>query len=515
MKFFRLLAALTIAVIPVLAGNEVASEKPASGDLAGTWHVTYTNGAVRTYLVGPDDTVKFLEENRQASIQRDREILVQFEDGKSECWTLGVERLFVEHWNPAAGYPDGSPTEIGIGVRDAGRQACRHGNAAGGVTDGLVGYWSFDSGDARDDSGNGHDGDVAGCTAVNDLSGRWKAAHYRFDGRHGHIAVPHDDAFNFGNGAFTLACWVKTTAETVTGDLRDDLVTKGDATIRGFSLSLVENHLAFIFGWQQGYFGTTPVNDGEWHHLAAMRTPEGKVFLYLDGKPEPIGRTGWGRNVDRAGTDDVTTQDPLLIGKHGCLQVSFFTGELDEVRIYDRALSESEVMGLSDRTGVARQTRARFGTSGGSDRQSAALRCVHPYKMGSFIGFFSFETGELPVVRDPGQVDLVYYFDGDDCSQGAIIGRDDRPGYLFPIGHKSWEELVKLAPPSDASESVAAIAPLSRDKEGLAFWVKRKSGEYVLARIKTVEPASYSDLKSGVVPTLELEWFRRGTGDGE
>ena len=107
--------------------------------------------------------------------------------------------------------------------------------------------------------------------------------------------------------------------------------------------------MAFIYGWQQGYFGTTPVNDGKWRHLVATRDSGGGVSLYLDGKLEPVGKIGFGGSADRTGMDDVTTHDPLLIGRHGWKDEAFYTGELDEIRIYNRALSEKEVVRLHAR----------------------------------------------------------------------------------------------------------------------------------------------------------------------
>lgn len=139
--------------------------------------------------------------------------------------------------------------------------------------------------------------------------------------------------------------------------------------------------------------------------------------------------------------------------------------------------------------------------------QRVTLRCQA--REGKCFGFYSFTAGELaPPLADPGQVDLVYYFDGNDCSQGALIGHDDRPGYLFPIGKKPWSELATLKLPVDEKESVGGIMPLTRDKEGLAFWVKSKGGQFTLARITTVHPASHADLIAGQTATLELEWHR-------
>lgn len=151
--------------------------------------------------------------------------------------------------------------------------------------------------------------------------------------------------------------------------------------------------------------------------------------------------------------------------------------------------------------------------------QSGTLRCPCPWKGGSFIGFYSFTAGEqTPPFSDahPGQIDLLFYFDRDDCSQGALIGYDDNVGCFAPIGRKSWSDLAKLKPPSKDTEFVPTIAPLTKDKEGQAFWAKTERGKYYLVRIRKVRPLSYPDLVSPgappntpprVIPTLDLEWL--------
>jgi hypothetical protein len=131
------------------------------------------------------------------------------------------------------------------------------------------------------------------------------------------------------------------------------------------------------------------------------------------------------------------------------------------------------------------------------------------------FSFYSFTAGVLATPpSNPDQVDLVYYFDADDCSRGALVGRDDRPGYLFPVGHRSWDELAALNPPSKDSLSVAAIEPLTRDQVGLAFWVKARGGQYFLARIAAIQPATYSELVMGKTATVELEWSGPMKGGG-
>ena len=89
------------------------------------------------------------------------------------------------------------------------------------------------------------------------------------------------------------------------------------------------------------------------------------------------------------------------------------------------------------------------------------------------------------------------------------MGSDDKSGFIFPLGNKTWDELMKLQPPASDAGSVVAIAPLTKDKEGLAFWLRTASGQHFLVRIVAVQEASISDLDSGTVPSVKLEWALR------
>ena len=83
----------------------------------GVWHVTYSNNYIRNYKVDREDRVLFVEESRQAILQRGNDVLLKFNDGKIERWRLHGNHLLVEHWNPASGYPKQQPTETGVGIR--------------------------------------------------------------------------------------------------------------------------------------------------------------------------------------------------------------------------------------------------------------------------------------------------------------------------------------------------------------------------------------------------------------
>jgi hypothetical protein len=63
---------------------------------------------------------------------------------------------------------------------------------------GLVGNWSFNYGDARDETGNGNNGTVYGAVLAADRFGNLNSA-YSFDGVNDYISIPHDNAFNGTN----------------------------------------------------------------------------------------------------------------------------------------------------------------------------------------------------------------------------------------------------------------------------------------------------------------------------
>tara|TARA_R110002096_G_scaffold104771_10_gene230725 strand:+ start:6438 stop:6803 length:366 start_codon:yes stop_codon:yes gene_type:complete len=105
-----------------------------------------------------------------------------------------------------------------------------------------------------------------------------------------------------------------------------------------------------------------------------------------------------------------------------------------------------------------------------------------------------------------GLTDINFYFDGDDCSEGALFGRNDTTGYIFPVGQGTWDELSLDDLPQESSESVIGFRPMAKDKEGLAFWVKTKSARFALVRIKSVQPAAFPDFESGKTAQVVLEW---------
>jgi len=74
-----------------------------------------------------------------------------------------------------------------------------------GISDGLIGYWSFNDGTATDNSGNGRDGVINGATPQSS-GGPDDSGYLEFDGND-YVDIPDTSGLAFNNEDFTFACW--------------------------------------------------------------------------------------------------------------------------------------------------------------------------------------------------------------------------------------------------------------------------------------------------------------------
>jgi len=206
----------------------------------------------------------------------------------------------------------------------------------------LIAYYPF-IGNADDESGNYHDGTVNGATLAPDRFGNPDSA-YSFDGIDDYVEIPDHPDFDFGTGAFAVSVWIRTEAITTTQQGRDEILTKGNAWVSGFAISLRNNRAAFFVGYSGDFFGSSVINDGEWHQIVGTRDDLGNVLLYVDGIVECSG----------INLENIDTDTSLFIGKHGTWDEPYFDGFIDDVSIYNRGvppqgvfLSPIEQEGLS------------------------------------------------------------------------------------------------------------------------------------------------------------------------
>jgi hypothetical protein len=210
---------------------------------------------------------------------------------------------------------------------------------------GLVGHWTFDGKDIGpnilDRSGSGNAGNLdfgsSGNTATTTAPGRIGQA-MEFDGTDDKIGIADNATLDFGTGSFTVVAWVKAEG----GDGR--IVYKYDnvSTTRGFML-LVNASIQADFklfdtgGSSQANVGGGPltdVSDG-WHHVVGVRDGTA-TRIYIDGIEKD---NNTGATADVSGTTEMRIGADIFNDK-------WFDGILDDVRIYDRALSDDEITRL-------------------------------------------------------------------------------------------------------------------------------------------------------------------------
>ncbi|MHC1766443.1 MAG: LamG-like jellyroll fold domain-containing protein [Verrucomicrobiia bacterium] len=159
-----------------------------------------------------------------------------------------------------------------------------------------------------------------------------------FDGTDDWVQVPHADALNAF--PFTAAFWVKTADAGVSG--RGLVVKYADASAQGYSLLLTAGHVrAWYFrdGLNNVFDGGLGLDsgfiaNGQWHYIVfVVDAVSGR--LYVDGFERAS--MAW---VGIPGA--TTTGEALQFGRYN-LYPNTLTGQMDEVSIWDRALTEWEI----------------------------------------------------------------------------------------------------------------------------------------------------------------------------
>lgn len=193
-------------------------------------------------------------------------------------------------------------------------------------TNGLIAYWPFDeqSGTiAHDASGHGHDGRVEGATWT---TGR-RAGGLAFDGVNDLVRVAAHAALDTPD-AFSVALW-----------LNPNDVPKVDervlCKVNVWDIKL--DDLTPQFTAKGSVQADATLVSGQWAHLV-LTNKKGKFKWYVNGKETSLEKN----TIDRDSSLKSKLTE-LWIGTDG---KSFFRGTLDDVLLYNRALSEKEVQQL-------------------------------------------------------------------------------------------------------------------------------------------------------------------------
>lgn len=212
-------------------------------------------------------------------------------------------------------------------------------------TDSLIAYYPF-TGNANDQSGRGHNGTVSGAALTIDRFGNSNSA-YSFDGVNDRITVSDAPAFDFSvNKRFTISCWAKYTGNIAEGpsviakwgpgaDSDDEWIIwmLGDTT-QNFSINPTTSPGPDLQFNIDGIFNS-------WVHLVLVWNgsgAQGYGACYVNG-------TLMGENTNTITTIPNLTQI-IQIGGMSTASGNDFLGSIDDIRIYKRDLSASEVQAL-------------------------------------------------------------------------------------------------------------------------------------------------------------------------
>lgn len=275
----------------------------------------------------------------------------------------------------------------------------------------LVAFYPF-NGNANDQSGNNNNGIVIGASLTTDRFGNTNNA-YQFNGTSDNITVVDNLTLNLTN-EITLAAWVKRTRYGI-----DMIMEKGGDWTHGtcnygMSLHSMNNNM-FYFFFNGGWRGTGGVNDFEWHHYTVI-AQQGNTnpLLYIDGELKQVQYSEGAAIINLA-----TSTLDLHIGAQVGTATYYGANVIDEVRIYNRTLSQTEISQLAGNGLVA-----FYPFNGNANDES------------DFVNNGTSYGASLTTDRF-GNPNTAYSFDGDDYIQ---INNADQLNFQYstPLSISGW-----------------------------------------------------------------------------
>ncbi|MEM6966709.1 MAG: LamG domain-containing protein [Bacteroidota bacterium] len=205
------------------------------------------------------------------------------------------------------------------------------------LQNGLVAHYNFNNCDAKDISGNGSDGELFGgvtCWCGIEDDGLLLDGVDDFVEFHGIVNR------YFTTSDFTLSFYIRSDRYSL---FDQSLFSKredcGEDYVLDFSLNRNQKSIKTKVQESEyrGYKDISPdIKEGGWYHVALVREGQ-EAHTYINGYLQ--------KSVKRCSGVDLSNDAILSFSNSPCLggRTQRFKGILDEVRIYDRALSESEL----------------------------------------------------------------------------------------------------------------------------------------------------------------------------
>ncbi len=223
------------------------------------------------------------------------------------------------------------------------------------LTSGLVGYWTFDGADvsgttATDRGSGGNNGTLTNSpTKTQGKLGQGLS----FDGTNDYVTLGNNTMGTDLDGAtqITFSAWIKPTAYPSSGSRRRFFAVSMGGGVTGLMLSLYNNSGNLLEVGGRSYTSDsfqsvteTGPSINEWHFVTGVfDIPNDTIKIYIDGVLVKTGAVSFGSTTYQHAT---SSYPDTLSSFEGAQE--YFQGSLDEMRIYERELSLSEIKTLYD-----------------------------------------------------------------------------------------------------------------------------------------------------------------------
>ena len=433
------------------------------------------------------------------------------------------------------------------------------------LNDGLVAYYPF-NGNADDKSGNGNDGVVNGATLITDRFGNENSA-YSFDGVNDAIVVSDSELLDFGSGECTYSAWIKMNSSFSDGTWNTILSKKQDfEPWNGIRFIINKDrtaHIQFDYGPVNNVLKSeSTVSPGIWYNFVIVKNASDTISLHInnsiiDSLSNSSGNTDTNVDLWIGGLTDSFTS-------YGW----FFDGVIDDIRIYNRALSEAEISELYNQGAVTTPGTLKWSYQAGHDfRSSPAIGSDGSIYIGSYdcsfyalnhdgslkwsyptgnsiysspsIGsdgtiYMGSKNGKFYALRTDGSLKWSYQTGADIHSSSPSIGKDgtiyvgsvDHKLYaLNPDGSLKWSYqtggIVHSSPSIDADGTIYVGSLDNKlyalNPDGSLKW-SHETGDIIISSPSiggdgTIYVGSYDNNFYALNPDGSLKWSYQTGGD--
>jgi hypothetical protein len=167
-----------------------------------------------------------------------------------------------------------------------------------------------------------------------------------------YIDLGNPTSLDFSTGDWTISAWIKTTQSGTEDENKGTIYAKGGDQTDGIRYTLAVNEVTSGLitlttddnVTKAQATGETIVNDNLWHHVAGIRNGT-QLLVYVDGQLDGTGTVPAG--YDLSGTSQHNAYIGVITDNRDGTLVKYFVGSLDDVQIYDYALSDTDILSVA------------------------------------------------------------------------------------------------------------------------------------------------------------------------